>query len=82
MNGLIIQWKHAVSGSSSTVSNKSIPLPIAHSNTNYAYLLCPVGSSLSSGDMSWNRFGITKNSGSVTFQNLISEGMYIITIGY
>ena len=81
-NGLIIQWKHAVSGSSSTVSNRSIPLPVAHSNTNYAYLLCPVGSNLGSGEMVWNRWGITKDVNSVKFQNLISEGMYIITIGY
>ena len=70
------------SGSSSTVSNKSVNLPIEHSNTNYAYWLCPVGSNLGSGGMNWNRFGITKSTGSVTFQNLISEGMYILTMGY
>ena len=69
------------SGSSSTVSNKNIYLPISYSNTDYAYWLCPVGTSLSSGEMSWNRFGITKSTNSVTFQNLISEGMYILTIG-
>ena len=81
-NGLIIQWKHAVSGVNDTVANKSIPLPIAHSDTNYAYFLCPVGSNLGSGEMVWNRWGITKYLGSVKFQNLIKEGMYIITIGY
>ena len=81
-NGLIIQWKHALSGVNDTVANRSIALPIAHSNTNYAYLLCPAGPSLGSGEMVWNRWGITKYIGSITFQNLIKEGMYIITIGY
>ncbi len=71
-----------MSGVNDTVANRSITLPITHSDTNYAYFLCPVGSKLGSGEMVWNRLGITKYIGSVTFQNLIKEGMYIITIGY
>lgn len=81
-NGLIIQWKYASSGSSNTVSNKSITLPISHSNTNYTYFLCPVGY-IESVSVNWNRWGLKKvNGNTVQFQNLISEGMYIITIGY
>ena len=81
-NGLIIQWKYASSGSSNTVSDKSITLPIYHSNTNYAYFLCPVGY-IESANVNWNRWGLKKvNGNTVQFQNLISEGMYIITIGY
>ena len=80
-NGLLIQWKHMTSGSSSTVSNKNITLPVSYPNTNYIYWLCPAGNNLASSEMNWNRFGITKHQSSVTFQNLISEGMYILTIG-
>lgn len=81
-NGLLIQWKYASSGSSNTVSNKSISLPISHSNTNYAYFLCPVGY-IESATVNWNRWGLKKvNGNTVQFQNLITEGMYIITIGY
>ena len=77
----MIQWKYASSGSSNTVSNKSISLPIYHSNTEYAYFLCPAAPT--SGTMDWSRWGITKVDGNtVKFQNLIAEGMYIITIGY
>lgn len=78
----MIQWKYASSGSSNTVSNKSISLPISHSNTNYAYFLCPVGY-IESATVNWNRWGLKKvNGNTVQFQNLITEGMYIITIGY
>ena len=81
-NGLIIQWKYVSSGSNNTVSNVSTKLLISHSNTEYACFLCPAGY-IEDATMNWNRWGLEKVDGiTVKFQNLIREGMYILTIGY